>query len=214
MVGARRPLFIHRTARTPEPADEGAETAHVPIVAPPDAVVAAPFERGTGAEREARPCAIPGIVRTRALVCRRWATLPSVVFAFYLVLLLAVVALVVLLVRGTGRAVGRAIRDDQMGRGAKARLLASVLAAALVVGFVAWLAAFLRDPVVTVRGTDYFCSSAPIGEDPFPADVQEQCDAQGHDRRMQALASGAAASGAAAVVMLLAVRIAQQRSPT
>ena len=136
------------------------------------------------------------------------------VFAFYLVLLLAVVALVVLLVRGTGRAVGRAIRDDQMESGAKARLLASVLAAALVVGFVAWLAAFLRDPVVTVRGTDYFCTSAPIGEDPFPADVQEQCDAQGHDRRMQALASGAAASGAVAVVMLLAVRVFQQRSPT
>lgn len=151
---------------------------------------------------------VPGIVRTRALVRRRWATLPSVLFAFYLVLLLAVVALVVLLVRGAGRAVGRAIRADQMGRGAKTRLLASVLAAALVVGFVAWLAAFLRDPVVTVRGTDYFCTSAPIGEDPFPADVQEQCDGQGHDRRMQALASGAAASGAAAVVMLLAVRVA------
>lgn len=136
------------------------------------------------------------------------------VFAFYLVLLLAVVALVVLLVRGAGRAVGRATSAKHVRSGAKARLLASVLAAALVVGFVAWLAAFLRDPVVTVRGTDYFCTSAPIGEDPFPADVLEQCGAQGHDRRMQALASGAAASGVAAVVMLLAVRVAQQRLPT
>lgn len=134
-------------------------------------------------------------------------------FAFYLVLLLAVVALVVLLARGAGRAAGRASRADHMRRGAKARLLASVLAAALVVGFVAWLAAFLRDPVVTVRGTDYFCTSPAIGEDPFPADVQEQCDAQGHDRRMQALASGAAASGAAAVVMLPAVRVARREAP-
>jgi hypothetical protein len=136
-----------------------------------------------------------------------------VLFAFYLAVLLIVVAVVVLLVRGAGRVAGHAIRADHAGRVAKGRLLASVLAAALVVGFVAWLAAFLRDPVVTVRGTDFFCTAAPIGEDPLPADVQEQCDAQGHDRRMQALASGAAAAGAVAVVMLLAVRVARRDTP-
>src|SRR4051794_27433909 len=38
VVGASRPLFIHRAAGTPEPVDKGSDAAHVPIVHPPTGV--------------------------------------------------------------------------------------------------------------------------------------------------------------------------------
>lgn len=60
MVGASRPLFIHRAARTPEPADQGAQTAHIPIVAPSDGCRAFFIPGGTGATGN------PGCTRYRS----------------------------------------------------------------------------------------------------------------------------------------------------
>jgi hypothetical protein len=138
--------------------------------------------------------------------------LPWMLLIWVLLSLLVLGAMVaVAAVVGAGGLVGRAASDsggDRLGR--SGRRLGAVLVAGSAVGLVVWMSAFLRDPVVIVDGGRTHCS-APIGDDLLPR-VAEQCDAQGHDRRMQALVAGLTAGSATAIVLWSASRSWRRRS--
>jgi hypothetical protein len=128
-----------------------------------------------------------------------------VLFLMVVTLLLLGVLVAVTAVVGAGRLVGRAAAGRRGGSQAGlARRVIVVLAAGAAVGAVVWASAFLRDPLVVVDGTRTLCAEG-IGEDLAPP-VQEQCDAQGHDRRIQALVAGATAAAATAIVACSVIR--------
>lgn len=131
-------------------------------------------------------------------------------------------ALVLLLVTGlavgvaavvaVGRLLGgAALIPGEDRRARRWRRLGVVLAASSVVGLAVWLSAFARDPVVVVAGGRTTCA-AGIGDD-LPRPVLEQCDAQRHDRSMQALVAGLTAAVASATALSAAGQVMRARSP-
>ena len=126
-------------------------------------------------------------------------------FLMLVMLLLFGLVVAVAAVVGAGRLVGRAAVGRRGGtQPSLARTVIAVLAVGAAVGAVVWASAFFRDPLVVVNGTRTLCAEG-IGEDLSPP-VQEQCDAQGHDRRIQALVAGAMAAAATAIVACSVIR--------
>lgn len=120
--------------------------------------------------------------------------------ALLLLLLLGLVVAAVALA-GAGRLVGRAA-CGRAGEGwpGRWRRLGPVLAASSLVGLAVWMSGSVRDPVVVIDGEPTSCSVG-IGDDDLPNRVVEQCDAQDHDRSMQARVAALTATAASAITL-------------
>jgi hypothetical protein len=82
----------------------------------------------------------------------------------------------------------------------------TVLVLAALAGFGAWVMSGVTDDAVAVQGKTIYCQN-PEFEDQPPADVQDRCTAQRHDRARQAwlAAAGAALFAAGATCLITAV---------